>query len=247
MIRNVLRFSAQPSVLSTRTQFVTKPAAVSAFTRRANNFSTSSIARFADANKEASEQQSQEQQAEQQTEQNEGSEEDLKSQLAKLQEKYNKKDKEFAELKNLYLRSVADFRNLQEITKRDIQKAKDFALQKFAKDLLESVDNFGHALNAVKPETLEGNKEIKDLYEGFVMVRDVFEKTLTRHGIEKINPIGEKFDPNIHEATFEIPQPDKEAGTVFHVQQPGYSLNSRVLRAAKVGVVKGSDWTTVIG
>ena len=139
------------------------------------------------------------------------------------------------------LRSIADFRNLQEVTKKDVQKAKDFALQKFAKDLLESVDNFGHALNAFKPETVEKSQEISDLYTGVQMTKDVFEKTLRKHGIKKLDPLGETFDPNKHEATFEIPQPDKEPGTVFHVQQVGYTLNDRVIRPAKVGIVKDPE------
>lgn len=158
--------------------------------------------------------------------------------VVELREKLEKKDKELADMKNHYARSVADFRNLQETTKKEMQKAKDFALQKFAKDLLESIDNFGLALNSVKEETLKTNEEVKNLFEGVSMTRSVFEKTLQKHGIEKIDPMGEMFDPNHHEATFEIPQPDKEPGTVFHVQLPGYLLNSRVLRPAKVGLVK---------
>ncbi|ODV79878.1 GrpE-domain-containing protein [Suhomyces tanzawaensis NRRL Y-17324] len=157
--------------------------------------------------------------------------EEFKAQLAK-------KDKDLADMKNHYARAIADFRNLQESTKKEVQKAKDFALQKFAKDLLESIDNFSLALSAVKEETLATNDEVKNLYEGVSMTQNVFEKTLNRHGIQKIDPMGEPFDPNQHEATFEIPQPDKEPGTVFHVQQPGYTLNSRVLRPAKVGIVK---------
>lgn len=151
------------------------------------------------------------------------------------------KDKELADMKNHYARAIADFRNLQESTKKEVQKAKDFALQKFAKELLSSLDNFGLALNAVKDETIKTNEEVKNLYEGVTMTRNVFEKTLLNHGIAKIDPLGEQFDPNQHEATFELAQPDKEPGTVFHVQQPGYTLNSRVLRPAKVGIVKGSD------
>lgn len=158
-----------------------------------------------------------------------------------LKEKLNKKDKELADMKNGYVRAVADFRNLQESTKKEVQKAKDFALQKFSKDLIVSLDNFSLALNAVKEETLASNDEVKNLYEGVDMTRSVFEKTLKSYGIEKIDPIGQPFDPNHHEASFEIPQPDKEPGTVFHVQQPGYTLNSRVLRPAKVGIVKGDN------
>lgn len=166
---------------------------------------------------------------------------DEQKRIKELETKLESKNKEAVELKDRLLRSVADFRNLQEVTKKDIKKAKDFALQKFAKDLLESVDNFGHALNAFKPETLEESKEIDDLYTGVKMTRDVFEKTLQKHGIEKLDPIGEQFDPNKHEATFELPQPDKEPGSVFHVQQVGFTLNNRVIRPAKVGIVKSTD------
>ncbi|CCE64008.1 hypothetical protein TPHA_0G01720 [Tetrapisispora phaffii CBS 4417] len=161
--------------------------------------------------------------------------------INELQEKYEEKCKESAEYKDRLLRSVADFRNLQEITKKDVQKAKDFALQKFAKDLLESVDNFGHALGSFTEEDLKKSREIRNLYTGVKMTRDIFEKTLKKHGIEKVDPLGEQFDPNRHEATFELPQEDKEPGTVFHVQQVGFTLNSRVIRPAKVGIVKSTE------
>ncbi|KAK5780015.1 mitochondrial nucleotide exchange factor MGE1 PWA37_001610 [Arxiozyma heterogenica] len=162
-------------------------------------------------------------------------------QIQDLQTKLDAKTKEAVELKDRLLRAVADFRNLQEVTKKDIKKAKDFALQKFAKDLLESVDNFGHALAAFKEEDIKKSKEISDLYTGVRMTKDVFESTLRKHGIEKLDPLGEPFDPNKHEATFELAQKDKEPGTVFHVQQLGYTLNDRVIRPAKVGVVKLED------
>lgn len=158
------------------------------------------------------------------------------------QAKYEAKDKELAQLKGKYLRSVADFRNLQETMNREVKKAKDYALQKFAKDLLESVDNLDRALSVVDKETVnkeEGDKTLSTFHEGVELVQNVFEKTLARHGLVKLNPLGEKFDPNVHEATFEVPQPDKEPGTIFHVQQSGFSLNDRVIRAPKVGVVKG--------
>lgn len=158
--------------------------------------------------------------------------------IQELEKQLLAKDKEVAEYKDRLLRSVADFRNLQEVTKKDVQKAKDFALQKFAKDLLDSVDNFGHALKAFKPESTQESSEIAELYTGVKMTRDIFEKTLKKHGIEKMDPLGEPFDPNKHEATFELPDAQKEPGTVFHVQQVGFTLNDRVIRPAKVGIVK---------
>lgn len=166
----------------------------------------------------------------------------LEKELSEIKSKLEKKDKESAQYKDQLMRSIADFRNLQETTKREITKAKEFALQKFAKDLLESVDNFDRALSVVdadKRTDPENHKELVDLYEGIKMTQNVFEKTLEKHGLKKIFPEGEKFDPNQHEATFEAPQPDKEPGTVFFVQQAGFLLNDRVLRAAKVGVVQG--------
>ena len=129
------------------------------------------------------------------------------SEIKKLENQLSAKTKEASELKDRLLRSVADFRNLQQVTKKDIQKAKDFALQKFAKDLLESVDNFGHALNAFKEEDLQKSKEISDLYTGDRMTRDVFENTLRKHGIEKLDPLGEPFDPNKHLSLIHILQP----------------------------------------
>lgn len=169
---------------------------------------------------------------------------ELEQKLAEVTAKYEAKDKECAKFKDAYARSVADFRNLQKTTEREIEKAKAFALQKFARDLVESVDNFDLALEAVAQEKLEGNAANKDLiefYQGIKMVQDVFERTLEKHGLTKMNPLGEEFDANLHEATFQVPQPDKKAGTIFHVQRVGFKLNDRVLRAPKVGVVAGSE------
>ncbi|KAI3404045.2 mge1 [Candida oxycetoniae] len=158
--------------------------------------------------------------------------------IAELREKLEKKDKDLAAMRNHYTQAKADFRHLQETTKIEKQKAKDFALQKFAKELLESLDNFDLALGHVKAETLKSNEEVKNLYDGVDMTRNIFEKTLAKFGVSKIEPLDQPFDPNLHEATFEVSHPDKVPGTVFFVQQNGYTLNDRVLRPAKVGVVK---------
>lgn len=144
------------------------------------------------------------------------------------------------------MRSVAEFRNLQERTKRDIQSAKDFAIQKFAKDLVDSVDNLDRALAMVPAEKLsaaEKSEDLRDLvalYDGLRMTESILMSTLKKHGLERFDPSveGETFDPNQHEATFMTAMPGKENNTVFHTQQKGFKLNGRVLRAAKVGVVK---------
>lgn len=141
-----------------------------------------------------------------------------------------------------------------------MQKAKDFALERFSRDLIDSIDNLDRALGTVDPKSFEANadsvsadttatvrKDLKNLYEGLQMTERIMLSTLKKHGLERFDPAqleaGEaavKFDPNRHEATFQAPQADKEDGTVFHCQSKGFALNGRVLRAAKVGVVKNS-------
>ena len=125
-----------------------------------------------------------------------------------------------------------------------MKTARDFAIQKFAKDLIDSVDNLDRALTTVPAEKLniaeksEAQQDLFSLHEGIKMTETILLQTLSKHGLDKVDPEGEKFNPNEHEATFMAPQPDKEDGMVFHVQQKGFKLNGRVLRAAKVGVVK---------
>ncbi|KAJ5792534.1 GrpE protein [Penicillium pulvis] len=161
------------------------------------------------------------------------------------------KEKEVVELKDKYLRSVADFRNLQERTKRDMDGARNFAIQRFAKDLLDSIDNLDRALLAVPAEKLnaaptEENKALLDLVTGLKMTENILMNTLQKHGLERFDPgeqvegKAQKFDPNLHEATFMAPSKDLEDGDVMYTQSKGFRLNGRVLRAAKVGVVKNA-------
>ena len=127
-----------------------------------------------------------------------------------------------------------------------MKNARDFAIQNFAKDLVDSVDNLDRALATVPEEKLteaeksEHLQDLVNLYKGIQMTEGILLSTLKKHGLERFDPINEKFNPNEHEATFMAPMPDKENNTVFHTQQKGFKLNSRVLRAAKVGVTKNS-------
>ncbi|PSK36110.1 GrpE, mitochondrial [Elsinoe australis] len=154
-----------------------------------------------------------------------------------------KKTKEVLDVTDKWKRSIADFRNLQEQTRREVTAARDFAIQRFAKDLIESIDNLDRALETVPQEKLtDENKDLKALHDGLRMTEKILMSTLKKHGLERFDPSAEseKFDPNKHEATFQVPQPDKVDGTCFHTQQKGFILNGRTLRAAKVGVVKNS-------
>ena len=146
------------------------------------------------------------------------------------------KDKEIATLKDQYLRAVADLRNSQDRASKDITSAKNFAIQKFAKDLIDSVDNFNRALNTVPASALdeESNKELVDLFNGLKMIEDGLLKTLHRHGLERLDPMNKPFDPFSMEATFEMPHETAEPGSVCHVEQVGFLLNGRVIRPSKV-------------
>ncbi|KAJ5759536.1 GrpE protein [Penicillium odoratum] len=161
------------------------------------------------------------------------------------------KEKEIVELKDKYLRSVAEFRNLQERTKRDMDGARNFAIQRFAKDLLDSIDNLDRAMLAVPADQLSAaqtaeNKALHDLVAGLKMTENILMNTLQKHGLERFDPAeqvegkAQKFDPNLHEATFMAPSKDHEDGDVMYTQSKGFRLNGRVLRAAKVGVVKNA-------
>lgn len=129
-----------------------------------------------------------------------------------------------------------------------MKAAKDFAIQKFAKDLVESIDNLDRALSMVPEEKLkateksESEKDLLNLYDGLKMTENILMSTLRKHGLERFDPSveGEKFNPNEHEALFMTPMQGKEDNTVFTTQQKGFKLNGRILRAAKVGVVKNA-------
>ncbi|CAG8526257.1 13393_t:CDS:2 [Ambispora gerdemannii] len=144
------------------------------------------------------------------------------------------RDKQIAELKNHYLRSLADQENLRERTRREVEHTAQFAIQKFARDLLNTADILNLALSSVPKEALENaakeNPHLHNLYTGVKMTEQDLLKTLKNYGVEQINPLDEKFDPNVHEAMFQAPVEGKEEGTVFTVQKIGYKLNGRVIR-----------------
>jgi molecular chaperone GrpE len=141
---------------------------------------------------------------------------------------------------------------LRQRSLRDIANAKDFAIQKFAKDLLDSLDILGMALNAVPTEyhkkqtCLEKDKsdiaeQLITLYSGVDMTEKELKKTLKRYDIQEDDPIDQAFDPNKHEAVFQAPVANKTPGTIFVVQKKGFLLKNRVLRPAQVGVVADSQ------
>jgi molecular chaperone GrpE len=134
--------------------------------------------------------------------------------------------------------------NLRQRTQKEKEQASQFAIQKFVKDLVDTVDILGLALKATpeaKCNDKENHKELADLFSGVSMTQIELLKTLKRHGVEQINPIDQEFDPNQHQALYQAPIPGKEANSVFAVEKIGYTLNGRVIRPAQVGVVQSTN------
>jgi molecular chaperone GrpE len=120
---------------------------------------------------------------------------------------------------------------------KELEQTKVFAITKFAKELIEVPDNLARALDSAK--NLEGKNDA--LYEGLKITNNMLLKILEKHGITKIEPLGQKFDPNYHEALCDFPDPTKKSGTCGFVAGSGYMINDRVLKPAKVGVVKNLE------
>ncbi|KNE73427.1 hypothetical protein AMAG_17529 [Allomyces macrogynus ATCC 38327] len=141
-----------------------------------------------------------------------------------------------------YRRTLADLENMRERTKRDVEHAHQFAVQKFAKDLLSISDVLALALDSVKAEAIEANADLKNLHEGLTLTSNELHKTFHRHGVQRIDAVeGDKFDHNLHQAIFQAPIPGREPGTILQVAKSGYTLNGRVLRPTHVGVVQETE------
>lgn len=144
------------------------------------------------------------------------------------------------DLKDKLLRTLADMENLRRRTEREVADARTYAVTNFARDMLNVADNVRRALDSVPAESraaAEGS--LKALVDGIELTERDLVKTLERHGVRPVEPQGQRFDPNLHQAMFEVPNPDVASGTVVQVVQTGYVIGERVLRPALVGVAKG--------
>ena len=144
-----------------------------------------------------------------------------------------------AALKDQLLRALADAENARRRARKDVDEARTYAISRFAQDLLGVADNLGRALESIPDERRESDEAVKAIADGIEMTAREFESVLGRHGISRIDPLGEKFDYNLHQALFETADTDQPDGTVVQVAQTGYRIGDRLLRAAMVGVAKG--------
>ncbi|ALE03317.1 nucleotide exchange factor GrpE [Bartonella ancashensis] len=142
-------------------------------------------------------------------------------------------------LKDQILRFAADMENLRRRTMRDVADAKAYSIASFARDMLSVSDNLNRALEAIPEGARENDAGLKALAEGVEMTERAMMSALERHGVKKICPEGQKFDPNFHQAMFEIANSDVPDNTIQQVVQAGYTIGDRVLRPAMVGVAKG--------
>ncbi|HXT09488.1 MAG TPA: nucleotide exchange factor GrpE [Roseiarcus sp.] len=151
---------------------------------------------------------------------------------------------ENAELKDRVLRALADTENMRRRSEREAADARAYAVTAFARDLLSVVDNLERALGSLGAESrATGGEALRALAEGVELTANDLTGVLARHGVKRLEPKGEKFDPNFHQAMFEAPSETVPSGAVFEVVQSGWKIGGRVLRPALVGVSKGAPKT----
>ena len=147
---------------------------------------------------------------------------------------------ENAGLKDKVLRTLAEMENLRRRTDKEVSDAKTYGVTSFARDMLTFSDNLRRALDSVPAEAREAaDAALKTFVEGIELTERDFLSRLSRHGVRKLDPQGQKFDPNFHEALFEAHDESVPPGTVAQVVEQGFAIGDRVLRPAKVGVSKG--------
>ncbi len=159
---------------------------------------------------------------------------ELIEQIEVLQKRLDQSEESEQESKDQYLRAHAEMENIRRRSERDVTNARKFALERFAQDLLPVVDSMEKAT-----EVESDNPEVISMREGVEMTMKMFVDTVSKFGLKQIDPMGEKFDPNSHEAMVMQPNPDVEPNTVIAVFQKGYELNGRVIRPARVVVSQG--------
>jgi len=146
---------------------------------------------------------------------------------------------EVAALKDQLLRAMAETENVRRRTQREREETLKYAAVPVIKDLLGVADNLQRALESVPADQVAENEPVKNLRLGVEMTQKELQAVFERHGIQAIHPLGERLDPHLHEAMYEVEDPSKPAGTVVQIIQAGYRLGDRLLRPARVGISKG--------
>jgi molecular chaperone GrpE len=145
---------------------------------------------------------------------------------------------EVADLKDRLLRALAEIENVRRRGEKEREDARLYAATGFARDMCRVADNLRRALSSVPAEAKDGNAALATLLEGVELTERDLLSIFERNGIKRIEPMGQKFDHNLHEALFEVPGTGQPGGTVIQVVEPGYTIHDRLLRPARVGVAQ---------
>jgi molecular chaperone GrpE len=145
-----------------------------------------------------------------------------------------------AEATDKTLRALAEAENTRKRAEKERQDVSKFAVSSFARDILGISDNLRRALQAMTPEAVAASPVLKNLLLGVEATERELQRVLESHGIRRVDPLGQKFDANLHEVMFEADATDKPPGTITQVVDSGYTIHERLLRPARVGIAKGS-------
>ena len=144
-------------------------------------------------------------------------------------------------LKDQLLRALADTENMRRRSEREAETARKYGHTQFARDLVGAIDNLARALASAPEDKSSLDESVQSLLTGIELSWTEIQSAIEKHGVRQINPVGEKFDYNFHQAMFEVPTNDQPPGMVLEVVQHGYALHDRLLRPAMVGVSKAAD------
>ncbi|MES2985173.1 MAG: nucleotide exchange factor GrpE [Pseudomonadota bacterium] len=158
-----------------------------------------------------------------------------------LQAVLEEKEKEIAGLKDQMLRALAEADNTRRRTERELADMSKYAVTGFARDLVSVLENLQRALDSIPAELKETQPTVANLATGVEMTLNELLGIFNRQGIQRIDPMGQKFDHNLHQAVAQIDTPDAVPGTVVQVLQAGYVIHDRLLRPAMVGVAAASN------
>ena len=162
------------------------------------------------------------------------------AEIASPEERVEALETELAEAKDRLLRALAETENTRRRAQREREDTLKYAISNFARDLLSPVDNLRRALDSVKEAEID-DPRAKSLLDGVAATERELLAAFERYGLKRIDPKGDRFDHNFHQAIFEAERPGAAPGTVIEVLQPGYVLHDRLLRPAMVGVAKAGS------
>jgi molecular chaperone GrpE len=149
-------------------------------------------------------------------------------------------DRELADVKDRLLRTLAEMENMRKRTEREVADARVYGISSFARDILGVADNMHRAMQALDDELrTKADEATKALLEGVELTERELMNVLEKNGVKRLEPLNQKFDPNRHQAMYEVEDLSVPSGTVIQVMQAGYTIGERVLRPALVAVSKG--------